>query len=88
MSDFIFKVKKPLTIKSGTGVSLSETNTPFTEKSFDETININLKAPFLLSNLLSKGMVRRKYGKIINIGDSVGSYKTWKDYSHYCLSKG
>ena len=35
MSDFIFKVKKPLTIKSGTGVSLSETNTPFTEKSFD-----------------------------------------------------
>ena len=35
MSDFIFKVKKPLTIKSGTGVSLSESNTPFTEKSFD-----------------------------------------------------
>lgn len=35
MSDFIFKVKKPLTIKSGIGVSLSETNTPFTEKSFD-----------------------------------------------------
>ena len=35
MSDFIFKVKKPLTIKSGKGVSLSETNTPFTEKSFD-----------------------------------------------------
>ncbi len=59
-----------------------------TEKSFDETININLKAPFLLSNLLSKGMVRRKYGKIINIGDSVGTYKTWKDYSHYCVSKG
>ena len=35
MSDFIFKVKKPLTIKSGTGVSLSESNTPFTEKDFD-----------------------------------------------------
>ena len=35
MSDFIFKVKKPLTIKSGTGVSLADPNTPFTEKSFD-----------------------------------------------------
>tara|TARA_B100000214_G_scaffold303846_1_gene234590 strand:+ start:431 stop:1303 length:873 start_codon:yes stop_codon:yes gene_type:complete len=35
MSKFIFKVKKPITIKSGTGVSLTESHTPFTEKDFD-----------------------------------------------------
>ena len=49
MSDFILKVKKPLTIKSGTGVSLSETNTPFTEKSFDgsnsSTIRVSIGQP-------------------------------------------
>ena len=43
MSDFIFKVKKPLTIKSGTGVSLSETNTPFTEKDFDGSNSSTIK---------------------------------------------
>ena len=42
MSDFIFKVKKPLTIKSGTGVSLSESNTPFTEKDFDGSNSSNI----------------------------------------------
>ena len=42
MSDFIFKVKKPLTIKSGTGVSLSESNTPFTEKAFDGSNSSNI----------------------------------------------
>tara|TARA_S200002703_G_C3745408_1_gene229348 strand:- start:27 stop:896 length:870 start_codon:yes stop_codon:yes gene_type:complete len=43
MSDFIFKVKKPLTIKSGTGVSLSESNTPFTEKDFDGSNSSTIK---------------------------------------------
>jgi len=42
MSDFIFKVKKPLTIKSGTGVSLSESNIPFTEKDFDGSNSSNI----------------------------------------------
>ena len=48
MSDFIFKVKKPLTIKSGTGVSLSESNTPFTEKDFEP------ENPTSLENLTDK----------------------------------
>mgnify|MGYP001158436869 FL=1 len=58
------------------------------EKDFDEMIEINLKAPFLLSQFISVGMLKRKYGKIINITDSIGVEKTWKGYSHYCISKG
>ena len=48
------------------------------EKDFDEMIEVNLKAPFLLSQLISVGMLKRKYGKIINITDSIGVVKTWK----------
>lgn len=59
-----------------------------TEDHFDRMININLKAPFILSQLISIGMLKRRYGKIINMTDSIGVAKTWKDYSHYCISKG
>ena len=33
-------------------------------------------------------MKKRKYGKIINLTDSIGVAETWKYYSHYCISKG
>ena len=58
------------------------------ENDFDKMININLKSPFLLSKYLSTGMMKRKYGKIINLTDSIGVTETWENYSHYCISKG
>ena len=57
-------------------------------KDLDEMIDVNLKAPFLLSKFISSKMIKRKNGKIINFTDSIGVSKTWKDYSHYCISKG
>ena len=59
-----------------------------TNNDFDEIINVNLKSTFLLSKFLSIGMKKRKYGKIINLTDSDGVNKTWKKYSHYCITKG
>lgn len=59
-----------------------------TEEDFDEMMNINLKSPFLLSKYISIEMKKRKYGKIINLSDSIGVNKTWKNFSHYCISKG
>ncbi len=35
MSGIIFKINKPLTLKSGTGVSLDRDGVGFTEKNFD-----------------------------------------------------
>ena len=58
------------------------------EDDFDRMMNVNLKSPFFLSKFLSIGMKKRKYGKIINLTDSIGVAETWKDYSHYCISKG
>ncbi|MFZ5802711.1 MAG: SDR family NAD(P)-dependent oxidoreductase [Candidatus Omnitrophota bacterium] len=40
------------------------------EKDWDSTLNINLKAPFLLAAELGKRMKARRSGKIINIVDS------------------
>ena len=39
MSDIIFKINKPLTLKSGTGVTLSRDSVVFTEKDFDGSNN-------------------------------------------------
>ena len=42
MSDIIFKVNKPLTLKSGTGVTLDRNGVVFTEKSFDGEDNADI----------------------------------------------
>ena len=43
MSDIIFKVNKPLTLKSGTGVTLDRNGVAFTEKSFDGEDNADIR---------------------------------------------
>lgn len=40
------------------------------EESWNETLDLNVKAPFLLARGLGQLMVRRGYGKIVNIGDA------------------
>lgn len=63
--------------------------TPFLESSdedFDNFININLKAPYILSRLFGKEMVRQKSGKIINIAD-VSAFRPWANFVPYCISK-
>lgn len=39
---------------------------------FDEVINVNLKSTFILNRNAIKKMIRRKYGRIINIASVVG----------------
>lgn len=43
-----------------------------TKKEFNEVLDVNLVAPFLLSKLVGKKMVENKYGKIINIASTNG----------------
>lgn len=42
------------------------------EKDFNDVININLKGAFLCSKAVSRDMMKKKYGKIINISSVVG----------------
>ena len=55
-------------------------------KDFEENFNVNIRAPFIFSKEFSKDMIRKKWGRIINIGSS-SSYSGFKNTSIYCSSK-
>jgi len=53
---------------------------------WDRTLNVNLRAAFLLSKLAAGGMISRKSGHIINIG-SGASQTPIAGFAAYCASK-
>jgi len=55
-------------------------------KDFDDLINANLKVPFYLSQLVSKKMIKRKKGKILNIS-SIWSVVSKEKRVSYATSK-
>jgi glucose 1-dehydrogenase len=57
------------------------------EADWDRIMSVNLKAPFLCSQLAAKMMVKQGGGKIINIG-SVHEFQTKRNYAHYSSAKG
>jgi len=59
----------------------------FPEEEFDEVINTNLKAAFLVSKSFVKQMIEKKSGKIINIG-SLMSELGRDTITPYAASKG
>lgn len=56
------------------------------EASWDEVLDINLKAAFLLSKLAARAFARRKTGRIINISSQAGQMGDLMRAS-YCASK-
>ena len=57
-----------------------------TIEDFDKSINLNVRAPFILSREFSKYMVSKKWGRIVLIGSS-SSYSGFENGSVYCASK-
>jgi len=57
---------------NNSGVSKIALITETTCRDYDEIMNVNVKAAFILSCLCAKGMVRNKWGKIINISSIWG----------------
>jgi len=55
-------------------------------KDFDDCFNVNIRAPVLLTKEFSKDMVKKRWGRIINIGSS-SSYEGFPKTSIYCASK-
>jgi len=53
---------------------------------FDATFNLNVRAPFIFCKEFSEDMIKRKWGRIINIGSS-SAYAGNKETSLYCASK-
>jgi pteridine reductase len=58
-----------------------------TERDWDASLDINLKAPFFLSKFAGAAMRRQGAGKIVNLGDWAG-IRPYKDYLPYSVSKG
>ena len=56
------------------------------EKDWDTLHNLNLKAPFFLSQAVSEYMLKQKSGKIINIADA-GAETPFPAYLPYSISK-
>ena len=57
-----------------------------TIEDFDKSINLNVKAPFILSREFSKDMITKKWGRIMFVGSS-SSYSGFENGSVYCASK-
>ena len=53
---------------------------------FEKSFNVNMKAPFLLCKEFSQNMIKKRWGRIVNIGSS-SSYNGYKKTSIYCATK-
>ncbi len=56
------------------------------EEDFDLTVNINLKGTFFTTQAVARGMIARKFGRIVNISSQAGSV-VLKGEAIYCMSK-
>lgn len=56
------------------------------DEEFDDVLNVNLKAPFLLMRGFLRGMMKAKWGRIINISSVVGVGGN-PGQANYCASK-
>lgn len=72
------------------GIAVFKPFLELSEEDWDKTLDINLKGQFLCAQAVAKEMVKKKYGKIINIA-SVASGQVgvgFPNLAHYCASKG
>lgn len=69
------------------GVSKPNMLHKMSEEQWDEVIDIQLKGPFLCTQIASKSMMERKYGRIINVTSSAGLWGT-KGQINYSAAKG
>jgi 3-oxoacyl-[acyl-carrier protein] reductase len=69
------------------GVSKPNMLHKMTEEQWDEVIDVQLKGPFLCTQVASKYMMERKSGRIINVTSSAGLWGT-KGQINYSSAKG
>ncbi len=56
------------------------------EADWDAEMNVNAKAPFLMSQAAARHMLRQGAGVIINITD-LSAFQAWPGYAHHAASK-
>jgi 3-oxoacyl-[acyl-carrier protein] reductase len=56
------------------------------EADWDEVMDTNVKGTFLVTRAVVRGMIRRKYGRVLNLGSLAGA-RVIDAPVHYCTSK-
>ena len=69
------------------GISLPATLLETTVEDWDAVLAVNLRAPFLLAQMLAPKMIEQRSGKIINLS-SAASVAALDEHGSYCASKG
>ena len=76
IEEFINKVDEEINgidiLVNNAGVTLDNLSIRLTDENWKSVIDINLTSTFLMCKFIIKKMLRRKYGKIINITSIVG----------------
>lgn len=68
------------------GISQLKKFVDMEEAEWDRMFNINVKAVYLMTRAVLPHMIKRKYGKIVNISSFVAK-EAIADFSHYCATK-
>jgi NAD(P)-dependent dehydrogenase (short-subunit alcohol dehydrogenase family) len=68
------------------GVAITDPILEASVEDWDTTMNVNLRAPFLLARAVAPGMIERRSGKIINISSQTGVIAL-PDHAAYASSK-
>ncbi len=69
------------------GIALIDPLLEATAERWDQTMAVNLRAPFLLAQALVPGMIAQNAGKIVNISSQAGVIAL-DGHGAYCASKG
>jgi len=69
------------------GIYLNKPIESFSEREYDEIMDVNMKGTFLCTKFAIPGMVKRKRGTIVNVSSDSGLVGT-AGSSVYCASKG
>ena len=83
---FLSKIKKIDILVNNAGINFSEDNANFSTEKYEKLMNVNLKAPFVITKVVSRKMIKNKFGRIINIS-SIASERVRAGRSAYSASK-
>ena len=81
------KLGKVDILVNAAGINLREPFGEITPQSWQEQLNVQLAAPFFMTQALAPQMQKRKWGRIINIA-SLQSYRAFANSAPYGAAKG
>ena len=86
LCNYLSKINKIDILINNAGINFSELNQNISINKYNKLMNVNLKAPFLITSTVSKIMKKSNYGRIVNIS-SIASHRVRSGRTIYSASK-